>query len=45
VPKGRICLNPDCGFAPSYDNPITLDEAYSKLRSVSEAAKILRHEA
>ena len=45
VPKDRICLNPDCGFAPSYDNPITLDEAYGKLRAVSEAAKILRDEA
>jgi 5-methyltetrahydropteroyltriglutamate--homocysteine methyltransferase len=42
VPPDRITLNPDCGFAPSYDNPITLDEAYAKLSSVSAAARILR---
>ena len=44
VPPQRLWLNPDCGFAPGYDNPITLDEAYAKLSSVSAAAKILRGE-
>jgi 5-methyltetrahydropteroyltriglutamate--homocysteine methyltransferase len=44
VPGERITLNPDCGFAPSYDNPVTLDEAYAKLKSVSAAAELLRRE-
>ncbi len=38
----RVILNPDCGFAPAHDNPISLDEAYLKLKSVSEAARLLR---
>jgi 5-methyltetrahydropteroyltriglutamate--homocysteine methyltransferase len=42
VSPDRIFLNPDCGFAPSADNPISIDEAYAKLRSLSEAATILR---
>lgn len=44
VPAERISLNPDCGFAPSGNNPIPLDEAYAKLKALGEAAKILRAE-
>ena len=42
VDKERITLHPDCGFAPSVQNPMDLDEAYLKLSSMCEAAQILR---
>ena len=42
VDKERITLHPDCGFAPSVQNPMDLDEAYSKLKSMCQAAEILR---
>jgi 5-methyltetrahydropteroyltriglutamate--homocysteine methyltransferase len=42
VDRARLMLNPDCGFAPGYDNPISLDEAYLKLKSVATAAAQLR---
>ena len=42
VPKERITLNPDCGFAPSSANPMDLDEAYLKLRAMCEGARLLR---
>ena len=42
VPKERITLNPDCGFAPSSANPMDFDEAYLKLRSMCQGAKLLR---
>jgi 5-methyltetrahydropteroyltriglutamate--homocysteine methyltransferase len=42
VPAARISLNPDCGFAPSGNNPIPLDEAYAKLKALSQAAAMLR---
>jgi len=45
VDRERIMLNPDCGFAPAHDNPISLDEAYLKLKSVGAAARLLRAEA
>ena len=38
----QITLNPDCGFAPTSTNPISLEEAYGKLRAMSQAASILR---
>lgn len=44
VDRSRLILNPDCGFAPAHNNPISLDEAYLKLRSVSAAAAKLRAE-
>jgi 5-methyltetrahydropteroyltriglutamate--homocysteine methyltransferase len=44
VPAGRISLNPDCGFAPSGNNPIPLDEPYSKLKALAQAAARLRAE-
>ena len=42
VDKNRITLNPDCGFAPSAQNPLDLDEAYAKLKVMCEAAEELR---
>jgi 5-methyltetrahydropteroyltriglutamate--homocysteine methyltransferase len=44
VPAERLTLNPDCGFAPSGNNPIPLDEAYAKLRVLGQAARQLREE-
>jgi 5-methyltetrahydropteroyltriglutamate--homocysteine methyltransferase len=44
LPPGRLTLNPDCGFAPSGNNPIPLDEPYAKLRALAEAARRLRAE-
>ncbi len=38
----QITLNPDCGFAPTSTNPISLEEAYQKLKAMTEAARILR---
>lgn len=38
----QITLNPDCGFAPTSTNPITLEESYEKLAAMSQAAGILR---
>lgn len=42
VDKSRITLHPDCGFAPSVQNPMNLDEAYLKLKSMCAAADRLR---
>lgn len=42
VDSSRIILNPDCGFAPASENPISIDEAYLKLKSVARAAHLLR---
>ena len=42
VEKERITLHPDCGFAPSVQNPMDLDEAYLKLKAMCEAANGLR---
>ncbi len=44
VPPQRLTLNPDCGFAPSGNNPIPVDEAYAKLRALGRAARQLRAE-
>ncbi len=38
VDPGRIALNPDCGFAPDYGEPPSIDEAYEKLCRLTEAA-------
>ena len=40
--KSRITLHPDCGFAPSAQNPMDLDEAYRKLKVMCQAARVLR---
>jgi 5-methyltetrahydropteroyltriglutamate--homocysteine methyltransferase len=42
VGKARITLHPDCGFSPSVQNPMDLDEAYAKLRAMCAAAEMLR---
>jgi 5-methyltetrahydropteroyltriglutamate--homocysteine methyltransferase len=42
VDKTRITLHPDCGFSPSVQNPMDLDEAYRKLKSMCDAAERLR---
>jgi 5-methyltetrahydropteroyltriglutamate--homocysteine methyltransferase len=42
VDPGRITLHPDCGFSPSVQNPMDLDEAYLKLRAMCQAAEMLR---
>jgi 5-methyltetrahydropteroyltriglutamate--homocysteine methyltransferase len=42
VDRERIVLHPDCGFAPSVQNPMDLDEAYEKLRVMCLAAGRLR---
>jgi 5-methyltetrahydropteroyltriglutamate--homocysteine methyltransferase len=42
VGKQRITLHPDCGFSPSVQNPMDLDEAYGKLRAMCAAADLLR---
>ena len=42
VDKERITLHPDCGFSPSVQNPMDLDEAYMKLKSMCQAADDLR---
>jgi 5-methyltetrahydropteroyltriglutamate--homocysteine methyltransferase len=44
VPAERMTLNPDCGFAPSGNNPIPLDEPYAKLKALAQAARRLRAE-
>jgi 5-methyltetrahydropteroyltriglutamate--homocysteine methyltransferase len=42
VPKERLTLNTDCGFAPSSVNPMDLDEAYLKLKALCQGASLLR---
>jgi 5-methyltetrahydropteroyltriglutamate--homocysteine methyltransferase len=42
VDAARIVLHPDCGFAPSVQNPMDLDEAYEKLKVMCQAAARLR---
>ena len=40
----RIWLNPDCGFAPGMFRTFPRDVAFAKLKSMTEAAKLLRKE-
>jgi 5-methyltetrahydropteroyltriglutamate--homocysteine methyltransferase len=42
VDRGRVWLNPDCGFAPGSAADIPIDEAYDKLRAEAAAARMLR---
>ena len=42
VPPERMTINPDCGFSPSAVNPMDLDEAYAKLKSMCAGAELLR---
>ena len=40
----RIALNPDCGFAPGYGEPPSIDEAFEKLSQLTAAAQRLREQ-
>jgi len=40
--KGRITLNPDCGFAPGSAAKVDTDEVYLKLKAEADAARLLR---
>jgi 5-methyltetrahydropteroyltriglutamate--homocysteine methyltransferase len=42
VDPARVTLHPDCGFSPSVQNPMDLDEAYLKLKAMCQAAALLR---
>jgi 5-methyltetrahydropteroyltriglutamate--homocysteine methyltransferase len=42
IDPSRIALNPDCGFAPDFGEPPTIDEAFEKLARMCEAARRLR---
>lgn len=42
ISPSRIALNPDCGFAPDFGEPPTIDEAFEKLSRMCEAAGRLR---
>ncbi len=42
VDADRLTLNPDCGFAPGKDHEVPLDESYEKLKSLVDAARLLR---
>jgi 5-methyltetrahydropteroyltriglutamate--homocysteine methyltransferase len=44
TPK-QIRLNPDCGFAPHHGEPPQVDEAFNKLKALSDAAHLLRQRA
>lgn len=41
VGRERIVLHPDCGFWPSVQNPMDLNEAYLKLKAMCEAGELL----
>ena len=43
VDKSRSILHPDCGFAPSAQNPMDIDEAYLKLKVMCAAARLPRY--
>ena len=42
VAPERVCLNPDCGFAPGSAARVDIDEVYHKLCNQTRAAEILR---
>jgi 5-methyltetrahydropteroyltriglutamate--homocysteine methyltransferase len=44
IEPDRIWLNPDCGFAPGMFRAFPRDVAFAKLRSMTEAAALLRKE-
>ena len=43
VSPENITLNTDCGFSPSSQNPMDLDEAYLKLKAMCMGAEMLRN--
>ncbi|MBM3945130.1 MAG: cobalamin-independent methionine synthase II family protein [SAR202 cluster bacterium] len=42
VDKGRLSLNPDCGFAPDIRHQVPVDECYAKMKNLAAASRILR---
>lgn len=42
VSPDRIALNPDCGFAPGFGEPPSIDEAFEKLSRLTAGAQRLR---
>lgn len=42
VSAERLTLTPDCGFSPGKDHGIPLDESFQKLKSLADAACLLR---
>jgi 5-methyltetrahydropteroyltriglutamate--homocysteine methyltransferase len=42
LPRERVVLNPDCGFAPGSAAKVEIDEVYQKLKNQVEAARRLR---
>lgn len=42
LPKERVVLNPDCGFAPGSAAKVDIEEVYAKLSNQSAAARMLR---
>jgi 5-methyltetrahydropteroyltriglutamate--homocysteine methyltransferase len=45
IPKNRLWLNPDCGFATFGNRPVnTVDVACRKMRALAEASEILRRQ-
>tara|TARA_Y100000310_G_scaffold345672_1_gene468090 strand:+ start:2208 stop:3287 length:1080 start_codon:yes stop_codon:yes gene_type:complete len=42
VDKERILLNPDCGFAPGNAAPVSIDQAYDKLKEMVKASNVLK---
>jgi 5-methyltetrahydropteroyltriglutamate--homocysteine methyltransferase len=42
VDPERVWLNPDCGFAPGMFRAFPIEVAFAKLRSMTEAAEMLR---
>ncbi|MBI2193312.1 MAG: cobalamin-independent methionine synthase II family protein [Planctomycetes bacterium] len=45
VSPQQVLMNPDCGFAPHHGEPPQIDEAFNKLKALSEAASLLRRRA
>ena len=37
IDPSRVALNPDCGFAPDFGEPPSIDEAYEKLSCLAQA--------
>jgi 5-methyltetrahydropteroyltriglutamate--homocysteine methyltransferase len=42
LPRERVVLNPDCGFAPGSAAVVDIEEVYAKLSNQSAAARRLR---
>lgn len=42
IDKEKLVLNPDCGFAPGNQAQVSIDEAYTKMKNLTAAAKTLR---